>query len=483
MKKISKIIESLKSKWLRDTGKTIMLIAIVVALFIGVNIIMSTIDPKDIDMTANKLYTISEESREKIASLPEDDKIQIYMFDFEEQAVLVDVIKQYERINSNISVEVIKTQDRPDLASKYNIESGYYTIVISNGEKNKIYTSNDFYFYDSVTGKDIDITEQRMTSGIISVSSIGKITPIYMLTGHEEVNAETLMFYLSTDLELENYELKNLDLLSVGEVPEDCQALMVVSPKKDFSEKETNAIKTYIEKGKNIIWLSDPYSAEEEMPNIKSILDMYGVNIRQDGVVAEQDKNKMMYESPGLIIPTVKSTKITDKIEKVLLIYSGKLEFSDNIDDLKVIRTDVLTTGEKSFFRTNIENTSAGPMEGEQIGANVVGAILEKYVGEEGKASKLIVFANSAFATDMPIYSLNSARAAVKFYQNTDLMLNAVQYAAEIDEPITIRKTVETTAYTAGVAQDRTIKYIIYCFPIAIIGCGIIVWQLRRRKN
>ena len=102
MKKISKIIDILKSKWLRDTGKTIILIAIIVALFIGINILVSNIDPKDIDLTKNQLYTLSEETKERIQALPESDKIQIYMFDFDEQAILVDLIKQYERINENI---------------------------------------------------------------------------------------------------------------------------------------------------------------------------------------------------------------------------------------------------------------------------------------------------------------------------------------------------------------------------------------------
>ena len=132
MKKISKIIDILKSKWLRDTGKTIILIAIIVALFIGINILVSNIDPKDIDLTKNQLYTLSEETKERIQALPESDKIQIYMFDFDEQAILVDLIKQYERINENISVEVVKVQDRPDLASKYNVEAGYFTIIIVN---------------------------------------------------------------------------------------------------------------------------------------------------------------------------------------------------------------------------------------------------------------------------------------------------------------------------------------------------------------
>jgi len=58
-----------------------------------------------------------------------------------------------------------------------------------------------------------------------------------------------------------------------------------------------------------------------------------------------------------------------------------------------------------------------------------------------------------------------------------------VQYAAEIEDPITIRKTVNSTMYTATLTQDRIIKYIIFGFPVLIIGAGIVVWQLRRRKQ
>ena len=63
MTKLKKIIEILKSKWLKDTSKTIILIAIIVAIFIGINILVEKLNPKDIDLTKEKLYTLTEESK------------------------------------------------------------------------------------------------------------------------------------------------------------------------------------------------------------------------------------------------------------------------------------------------------------------------------------------------------------------------------------------------------------------------------------
>ncbi|MCI8621278.1 MAG: hypothetical protein HFJ50_06080 [Clostridia bacterium] len=174
MKKFNKIVEALKSKWLRNTGKTAILIAIIIAIFLGINILIQKLDPKDIDFTETQLYTLSDASKEKIASLPDEDKFEIYMFDFTEQDGVTELVKQYEKVNKNIKVEIVKAEDRPDLVSKYNVESGYYTVVIVNGEKSKIYTVYDFSTYDYSTGQTIDITEQRMTNGIISLSSIRK---------------------------------------------------------------------------------------------------------------------------------------------------------------------------------------------------------------------------------------------------------------------------------------------------------------------
>ena len=301
-----------------------------------------------------------------------------------------------------------------------------------------------------------------------------------MLTGHEEDTKSNYMNYFKLFLELENYELKKLDLLSAQNVPDDCKCLVVTSPKKDFSETETNAIKGYIEKGGSIIWLNDPYSASEETPNIKSILDMYGVVVRQDGFVAEQDKERYVLGSPDLILANTQYSPITENLKSVLLPDTGKLEFVGDLEALGVTKTDILTSSEKSFFRTNMQELSIKPVEGEEVGSFVLGAILEKSIGEN--TSKLVVFANNTFATEIAIDS----RAAIGLYDNKDIIVNSVQYLAEIEDALTIRKSLTSTTYTATEAQDRIIKTIIFGLPIIIIimrNCSLAIKKKKKIIN
>lgn len=146
----------------------------IIAIFLGINLLIQKIDPQDIDLTKEGLYSLTDESKERIASLPEEDKFSVYLFDYKEEDAITTLVKQYENANSNINVEVIEADKRPDLVKKYNIEEGYGTVVIERGEKSRIFDYYDFSNYDYNTGRSIDITEQRLTNGLIALSSIRK---------------------------------------------------------------------------------------------------------------------------------------------------------------------------------------------------------------------------------------------------------------------------------------------------------------------
>ncbi len=488
MTKLKKIIDILKSKWLKDTSKTIILIAIIVAIFIGINILVEKLNPKDIDLTKEKLYTLTEESKKIVAGLPETDKIKIYMFECEERDPIVDLAKQYSKANKNIEIKLVNPEDRPDLISKYNVETGYgyFTVVVESGEKSKILNSYDFSIVDYNTGNGVDITEQRFTNSIMGVSSKAGSNIIYSLTGHGETSITTEMTLLKTYLELENYEIKELDLLSTQNIPEDCKTLIITSPEKDFAEPEVKAIEDYIKRGGNILWLNNVYSAKVETPNIKAILDMYGVNVKQDGIIIEQETNKMVLGTPYFVLPSIGYSEITEDLGKVLLFNTGKLEFIEDLTTVGVTKTDLLTTSEKSIYRTNLQDVNIKPGEGEKEEKSIVGALLEKQISDSEKTSKLVIIANSAFATDTPVYTSNSSSSrmpAIGFYNNREMVLNATNYLTETEDSISIKKEMIVTKYTPTEAQDRLVKLIIFSVPVLIIIIGIIVWQLRRRKK
>ena len=166
-----------------------------------------------------------------------------------------------------------------------------------------------------------------------------------------------------------------------------------------------------------------------------------------------------------------------------MLLDTGRLSFADNakLNELNVVKMDLLTTSEKSFYRTNLSEVSLSPKEGEEVGKQVVGAVLEKSI--EDKTSKLIVYANNMFATDAAINIQAQTFSAVRLYNNLDLVLNSVEYISEVEDKITIRKDIEMTTYTATESQDLVVKIIIFVIPVLIIIFGVVVWGLRRRKK
>lgn len=482
---MKKIVDILKSKWLKDTGATAILIAVVIVIFLGMNVLVQHLDPTDIDLTPEQLYSLTDETKKIIDAIPKEEEFQIYMFDYEENNPIVELAKQYTKLNENIKVEVLKVEDRPDLVSKYNVEKGYYTVILVSGDRYKTYNYYSFQSVDYNARQVTDLTEQRFTNGLVGISSIGKQTVLYALTGHGEHTFSSDMIYLRTTLELENYEIKTLNILSEQKVPDDCSSLIIASPQKDFTEFETTIINTYIDNGGSIIWFNDPYASSEETPNIKSVLDKYGVTIRQDGAVLEQETSKMALGTPDCIFPSIEGTTITKDIQNVLVLGAGKLEFisDEALQNLGIAKTNLLTTSEKSFFRTNIQNTDRTPAEGEEVGKCVVGAVLEKTNQVSGKVSKLIVFANNTFVTDSAVYAGQAAYPAVEIYDNKALALNSIEYVAEVEEGLTIRKDIKTTYYTPTESQDRIIKIVIFTLPVVVIILGIVIWQLRRRKK
>ncbi len=484
---MNKIINVLTSKWLKDKSMTAILIAIIIVIFLAINIAVQILKPGNIDLSENGLYSITKESKEKIAQIPDEDKINIYMFDYDEKDALVVVAKQYEKIKNNINVQVVTVEGRPDLAAAYNVEAGYGTVVFTCGEKNKTYMVDNFYSTDYIAKKNSDISEQRFTNAIIAVSSIGKTTPVYVLTGHNEVDMNSNMVFLSTYADMENYELKSLNLSEVESVPEDCKSILVTSPKSDFSEDETNKMKDYINRGGNLIWLNDSYSATTETPNINSILDLYGVTIRQDGCVVEQDTSRMYAtDSPNLIVPIAEELDYINNVMAILFINSGKLEFKsdEELQTLGVKKQEILHSSDMAFFRTDTSIPDFTPQEGEQVGRAVLAAEMDKSVQDGNANSKLIVVANNAFAIDRPIFLGTSQTVPViAVLHNGIFSLDLIEHATEIEGALKLSKPVNIIAYTADETQDRVVTILIFAYPVLIVIIGGIVWWLRRRKR
>ena len=490
-KETSKFVQIIKKKWLIDGTKTIILVLLIVAVFLAINIGMQSLDLTPIDLTQEKLYTLTDESKERVKDIDKD--VNIYFVGYADSDADLALAKQYKSANEKIVAEAVNADDRPDLAEKYGIESGSTGIIVECGDKSKVLTSSDLVTYDSSTYETISIAEEKLTSAILSVTA-DDIPKVYFLEGYSDFTLSYNMYYLSVYLQNEITEVETLNILSTGNVPEDCDTLVITSPSKDFDDVATTAITDYINRGGNILWLNAAMSTSVDLPNVNKILALYGVNPFEVGVIRETDSSRMVSGSPDLVIPNLGYSSITEDLysDGVIFRYPTKININeDGLDELNVVETDLATTSESSYFRTNFssENTSNTALEGEETGSFVVGAELEKTITEANEeagtsavTSSLIIFGENFFVSDYQLAE-NSQYPGIQLAYNKDLVLNSLAYLSDREEDITARKSTGTVTYTATEQQDTIVRVIIFTLPAIIILAGLIVWQKRRRKK
>ena len=306
------------------------------------------------------------------------------------------------------------------------------------------------------------------------------------------------MYYLASYLKDEVLNYQTLDILVKGSIPEDCDTLVITTPKKDFDELTTNEITKYINNGGKILWLNASYSEQKDLPNVNKILALYGINPFEVGYVYETDNSRTALGYASCIVEDLGSTDIAKKLTDAVLLNATKINVNtDELTNLGVTEQAIISTSSTSYFRKNVSNTASGT-DGDEQGGFTVGGIFTKKISngteenedetsennseENAITSTLVIFGDNNFVSDIQLTS--QVNPMVFLANNKDLMLNSIAYLTNNDEDITIRKDyTKSSDFTPTDGQKLTIVRIIFIVPIAIILLGFIVWQVRRRKK
>lgn len=478
-----KIGTGLKKKWLINGTKTIILVVIIVAIYIGINILLENVVLPEIDCTKNKIYSLSQETKDKLGKVEKD--INITLINYSNYQSVINFAERYVELNNHIKIEKVDDLSaRADLMQKYSLNATDSMIIVSSGSNEKTLTDSDLMTYDYTTYAQIDITEEAITNAIMDVITEEK-AKIYFMNHHTMYDTQ----YFSTIMQAmknEANEVETLDILANGGIPEDCNCLVISTLKEDLTEQERDKIIEYIKNGGEMLLMCGPNITNANLSNFQKVLDEYGISLDK-GVVFEGSTANMVSGYPDFIIEKTQSTSLTQKLNMTMnlcFVDSAKITFDeDKLEALGVEHETLATTTDKAFIRTNLNQKSSNRTneDGEE-GAFTVAAIATKTI-EEGKNSKLIIYGNELFAMDMQVQINGYTMLTVNLYNNRDLILNSIAYLNEREDTITIRKDYETVNYTVTEQQNTIIMTIIFTLPVIIIIAGIVVWQVRRRKK
>lgn len=482
---MKKGIEIIKKKWLKNTFLTILLIAIIFAIYFGINYAVTKLNLEDIDLTTDKIYSISESTKTKLNELDKD--VQIELINMSNYIYLSDFANKYTQLNSHITIEKVDDlTQRPDIMNTYNLDSTDSLIIVKSSERETQISLSDLYTYDYTTGEKIDTTEEKITNAIIEVTIENK-PKIYFLEGHNYYS-DNYFQLVKQDITAEANEIENLNILTKGSIPEDCDCLIITTLKEDITQIEKDELISYSNRGGKILLLADTNVLGIETPNFDEILNLYGFNISK-GVLLEQDENQMFYNLPEFIIAKIESNELTQNSKmniNVCFIDARRIEFKDEatLENLGVTYSTIAKTSSKAFIRTNLKVSSLSKTNQDEDAANsIMGALVTRTL-EDGNTAEMIVYSNAIFATNQQVnINNNYAMYANMLCNNDDVVINSVAYLTKRTNTITIRKDSDSVSYTVTQKQHNIITAIIFGVPALVIICGIIVWQIRRRKK
>ena len=269
-------------------------IAIALVFFISINIIFSKIlINKKIDLTEDKLFTLSTNTKNVIKELNEQIKIQLFFSeslsrdipqirDYEKR--VRELLLSYAKLSNNIKLEILDPKpftDLEDLASTYGIqglqlnqegEKFYFGAVLSNSVDDMLVIP--FFEIARERFLEYDLTKSIYNLANTEKPVIGLISGLPFSGGiSNEVNNPSYEepFYLYQNIS-EFYNIINLTQ-NFESIPEDVQQLLVIHP-KNLSENVLYKIDQFVLEGKGATFFVDPFSEFEkinETPNPENI--------------------------------------------------------------------------------------------------------------------------------------------------------------------------------------------------------------------
>ncbi len=457
------------------------LTVVVLAILVTVNIALSFLPDSYVqeDLTANQLYSISSQSKVMLSSLEEDITIYWVVASGEEDEYVEKLLHNYEDYSSRVTVEKKDPDLNPDFANNYTDETIYNnSVIVECGDKYRYISYQDMYetssmsYYSMYSSADEFAGESLITSAI-SYCTTEELPVIHILEGRGETE---LTESFQEALERDNLETETLSLLNSETVPEEVSCILVNAPSTDISETERDMLLDFMERGGRVLIISGT-AEEEQLPNLKSVMENYGISVLE-GVVVEENTDNYVYGNPVLLMPEMNSSDITDPLMEdnyqVVVPVSKALDVSEASEDVTV--TSLLESSEESFLKDEgYDIETYEQEEGDVQGPLTLAALVTKDL-EDDQQMQLVWIASSMMPEEA--YNAYSSDA------NEDFILNVLEMMCEKDDSISVRSKSLTNEYlTISTADSSMIKVATMgMIPGIYLITGIVV-AVRRRKR
>lgn len=481
------------------TLMTVVFVAIVVALNVVVSALSERFPSMDIDMTAQRLNTLSDQALEIAQGI--DEETTIYLIGAEdayednqigqsyysyygvtlEYNQVASLARRLAEANSNIKVKFVDPDTNPTFISQYpddNLATG--KVMVESARRHRVLGVTDLFSIeqDQTTGANTAYSMvDSALAAALEVVNLEDVPVIAIATGHGEMlNTSNMAGFISL-MEDQNFEVQEIDLLTES-IPEGTQVLMLPTPTTDYSETEVDKLRGYLNdtaQASPLTLLATANPTQGDMPNYEAFLEEWGLQV-EDGVVAESDTSRMaMADATGLLVEPSEDYLSDNTYDRLVSYYSSPISklFQSNSG---ISTYDLWVTGDTAYVIT--EDTTEEDAANPDTSAQTVAAIASKYVQVEGSSvtRSLVMFGSSYVFTDTFVSNAFSDGSFL-----TDLLLFLTGNDGSNVSVMT--ESVQTTVVDVMATRSTMDMWgIIFSavIPVAILACGLVIFLKRR---
>ncbi|MBL8170518.1 MAG: GldG family protein [Acidobacteria bacterium] len=413
---------------------------------------------KRFDLTAEGLYSISDQTKKIVGALQKD--VKVLRFDKNEDPQLADLMAEYKYVSKRISYERIDPQQKLEVARQYKDKlQGPGDILVICGDRSE---------------RAQGATEQDITNAILKVTR-DTLKTVCFTEGHGEKDLAGTdgQGYATIDKRLknENYTIKSVSLVKDGQVPAECSVLIVAGPKQPFFPPEAAGVGKYLDAGGKAMFLLDP----ETETGLDDVLKTWNVEVTDNLALDFSVVSQLFGGGPGyLLVSNYGQSPITRGLtgQRTIFPMARALKISSGGTG-GANTTSLLTTSEQSFAKTG------GVKSGQEVqfeeGKDIKGPLTLGVTGTRnvgGKEARLVAIGDSDFAVN----------GFARFQLNYDLFLNSVGWLAQEEDLISIRaKTATNRSVMMSESQQRTFFWgCVLILPLLVLGAGAYIWWKRR---
>ncbi len=471
---------SVSVKALKTGAYSIGMIAAAVAVTIVLNMVVEQLPGSwtSLDLTGNKLYSLTDQTKEYLKGVNEDVTIYVLVNEDSEDTVLGQTLDRYEELSEHIKVQYVDPIQNPRFHTQYTSGSvSTNSLIVVSEKRSKVINANDIYVtsYDfdgynynsSVTGYD---GEGQITSALDYVLS-DNVPMVYITEGHGE---QALSTSFKNSLSKENVEYDTINLMDYETVPDTAACLVINGPAGDLSEDDKDKVIAYLNRGGKVI-LNVGYR-EVATPNLDAVLAYMDLSIA-DGLVVEEDPSNY-YQIPFYLLPTITANSYTSGIYGkyyVFAPYSQGIVVPEEQEYDTIRYSQFLRTSSNAYSMRNFESaTEYGRQEGDAEGPFALGVEAVKTL-DDGEAVMVVYSSPQMFTDDISLMVSGA---------NQMLFTNTISHFVDHETTVSIpAKDYEVSTLMITQKSALTLGLITMIFlPVSSLVIGFVVWFRRRRK-